>query len=58
MSQKQKKAGLMELDIRNAGMSQETVDDTKEMDRRLYQVLISGTKGEAKNHVCMVHTPE
>ena len=42
---------LMELDIENAGMSQETVDDFKEMDRRLYQVLISGFKGEAKNCV-------
>ena len=42
----------MELDIRNAGMSQETVDDFKEMDMRLYQVLISCTTGEAKNDVC------
>ena len=47
-----KEGRLMELDIRNAGMSQETVDDFKDMDRRLYQVFISCTKGEAKNHVC------
>ena len=30
-----KEGRLMELDIKNAGMSQETVDDFKEMDRRL-----------------------
>ena len=42
----------MEMDVRNAGMSQETVDDFEEMDRRLYQVLISCTKGRAKNYVC------
>ena len=41
----------MELDIRNAGMSQETVDDFKEMNKILYQVLISCTKREAKNYV-------
>ena len=38
----------MKLGIRNAGMSQETVDDFKEMDRRLYQMLISFTKGESR----------
>ena len=42
----------MELDIKNAGISQETVDNVKEMDRRLCQVLMSCTKGEAKNYVC------
>ena len=47
-----KEGRRMELDTRNAGMSQETVDDFKELDRRLYQVLISCTGGEAKNHVC------
>ena len=41
-----KEGRLMELDIRNAGMSQETVD------RRLSQVLISCTKREANNCVC------
>ena len=48
----EKEGRLMELDIRNAGTSQETVDDFKEMDRRLYQVLFSSTKGESKNYVC------
>ena len=43
---------LMELDTKKTGISQETVDDFKDMDRRLYQVLISCTKGEAKNCVC------
>ena len=43
---------LMELDVRNAGMSQQTVDDFKETDRKLYQVLISFTKGEANYYVC------
>ena len=47
-----KESRLMELDIRNAGMSQETMDDFKEMDCRLYQVFISCTEGEAKNHIC------
>ena len=45
-----KQGRLMELEIRNAGMSQETADDLKEMDRILYQVLIACTKGEAKNY--------
>ena len=39
------------LDTRNAGMSQETVDDFEEMDRKLSQVPISCTKGEAKHHL-------
>ena len=43
-----KEGRLMELDIRNAGMSQE---DFKEMDRRLYEMLVSCTKKEAKNCV-------
>ena len=32
---------LMELDVKNAGMSQDTVDYFKEMDKRLYQVLMT-----------------
>ena len=40
-----KEGRLMELDIRNAGKSQETVDDNKATDRRLHQMLISSTKG-------------
>ena len=44
-----KEGRLMELDIKNAGLSQETVDDFKEVDRIQYQVLISCTKGDAKN---------
>ena len=47
-----KEGRLMELNVRNAGMSQETVDDFKEMDRRLYQMHISCTKRKAKNYVC------
>ena len=39
------------LDTRNAGMSQETVDDFEEMDRKLSQVPISCTKREAKHHL-------
>ena len=42
----------MELDSKNARVSQETVGDFKEVVRRLYQVPISCTKGEAKNYVC------
>ena len=45
-------------ELENAGMSQGTVDDFKEMDKRLYQVLISCTKGEAKNHVCNLERSE
>ena len=33
-------------------MSQDTMNDLKEMDRRLYQLLVACTKGEAKNYVC------
>ena len=44
-----KEGRLMELDIRNAGMSPETADDYKEMDRRL--VLIACSKRGAKNYV-------
>ena len=47
-----KEGRLMELDSKKTGISQETVDDFKDMDRRLFQVLISCTKGEAKNCVC------
>ena len=46
-----KEGRLMELDVRKAGMSQETVEDIKEMDRKQYHVLIACAKGEAKNHV-------
>ena len=42
----------MELDAKNARMSQETVDDFKHMSRKLHQVLTSCTAGEARNHVC------
>ena len=41
-----------EADVRNAGMSQDTITDLKEMDRRLYQLLVARAKGEAKNDVC------
>ena len=33
-------------------MSQDAVSDLKETDRRLYQLLVACTTGEAKNHVC------
>ena len=47
-----KEGRLMELDIKKTGISQETVDDFRDIDRRLFQVLISCTEGEAKNCVC------
>ena len=43
---------LMELDVSNAGMTQETVDNFKDVDRTLCQVLIACTQGEAKNYAC------
>ena len=46
-----KEGRLVELDVMNAGMHQETMH-CKEMDRRLYQKLIACTKGEAKKYVC------
>ena len=39
--------------VRNGGLNLETVDDFKEMDRRLYQLLIVCRKGAAKNYVCV-----
>ena len=42
---------LIKLDVRSAGMSQETVDDFKEIYRRPSQMLVPCTKGEAKNCV-------
>ena len=53
-----KDSRVMELDDKSAGMSQETEDDFKATDRRLYQVLIICTllkkfgKNLAKNCVC------
>ena len=47
------KRGLIaEASVRNGGLNQETVDDIKEMDRRLYQRLVVCTEGSAKNYVC------
>ena len=43
---------MIDMDLRNAGMSQEAVDDFKEMDSRLCQSFVAYTKGEAKNHFC------
>ena len=43
---------MTELDVENAGTCQETMDDFKEVDKRLWQVLIAYTKREAKNFVC------
>ena len=47
-----KEGRLLELDVRDAGMSQVTVGDVKDMEWTLYQELIACTKGEAKNYVC------
>ena len=46
------KGNLMELDVQNAGMSPGTADHFKEMDKRLYHVLMTCTKREANNKVC------
>ena len=45
-----KEGRITEADVRNTGMSQDTINDFKEMDRRLYQLLVACTKGEAKNY--------
>ena len=47
-----KEGRLLKLDDRNAGITQETVEDFKDMDRRLHLVHIACTKGQAKNYVC------
>ena len=44
-----KEGRITEADVRNTGMSEDTI---KEMDRRLYQLLVACTKGEARNYVC------
>ena len=46
-----KEGRITEADVRNTGMSQDTINDLKEMDRTLYQLLVACTKGEAKNYV-------
>ena len=46
-----KEGRITEADVRNTGMSQDTINDLKEMDRRLYQLLVACTKGEAENYV-------
>ena len=47
-----KEGRITEADVRNAGMSQDTISDLKEMDRRLYHLLVACAKEEAKNYVC------
>ena len=42
-----------EANVRKGGLNQETVDDFKEMDRRMYQLLFVCRKGTAKNYVCV-----
>ena len=42
---------LTELEVKNAGMPQETLD-FKDIDMRLWWLLIACTKGEANNYVC------
>ena len=41
------------VNVRNGGLNQEAVDDFKEMDRPLYQLLVVCRKGAAKNYVCV-----
>ena len=47
-----KEGRITEADVRNAGMSQDTVSDFKEMDRRLYQLLVACTKGRREELCC------
>ena len=47
-----KEGRITEADVRNTGMSQDTINDLKEMDRRLYQLLVACTQGKTKNDVC------
>ena len=42
---------ITERHLQDAGAKQMVIDDFKEMDRRLWQMLIMSTKGEAKNFV-------
>ena len=44
---------IAEANVRNRGFNQETVDDFKEMDRQLYQLLLVRRKLTAKNYVCV-----
>ena len=46
-----KEGRMTEADVRNAGMSQDTISDLKEMDQWLYQLFVACTKGEAQNCV-------
>ena len=43
---------VAEADVRRRGLARETVDDFKEMDRILYQLLVTCMTGEAQNYVC------
>ena len=47
-----KEGRITQADVRNAVMSQDVISDLTEMDRRLYQLLVACTNGEAKNYVC------
>ena len=49
-----KEGCITEADVRNARMSQDTVSDLKEMDRRLYQLLVACTKGR-REELCLQH---
>ena len=49
-----KEGRITEADVRNTGMSQDTINDLKEMDRRLYQLLVACTKGRSKE-LCLQH---
>ena len=46
-----KEGRTAEASVRNGGLNQETVDDFKAMDRRLYQLLVVCTEGAAENYV-------
>ena len=40
---------ITEADVRSAGMRQDATSDLREMDPRLYQLLVACTKGDACN---------
>ena len=46
-----KEGRMAEADVRSGGLNQESVDDFKELYRRLCQLLVECTKGEAKSYV-------
>ena len=47
-----KECRITEVDVRKAGMSQDITSDVKEVNRRLFQLLVACSRREAKNFVC------